>query len=47
MRHLSRAAMAVLLALVLPASVTGQTPSAAADIVPLGAEFPAEVLRDS
>jgi len=38
--------MAVLLALVLPASVTGQTTPAAADIVPIGAAFPAEVLRD-
>jgi len=43
---MSCAAMAVLLALVLPASVTGQTTSTATDIVPIGAEFPADVLRD-
>jgi hypothetical protein len=38
--------MAVLLALMFETSTAGQTPSAATDIVPLGAVFPAEVLRD-
>ena len=38
--------MALLLGLALPASVAGQSTPPPAAIVPIGAEFPAEVLRD-
>jgi len=38
--------MALLLGLVLPASVAGQTTPAPAAIIPIGADFPSEVLRD-
>ena len=38
--------MALLLGLVLPASVAGQTTPAPARIIPIGADFPSEVLRD-
>ena len=46
MRLTTRTAAAVLLALMLPASGSGQTGPAAADIRPVGSVFPADVIRD-